>query len=158
MAGMKFDTNTPIGIAAGLWLAGQLEGEKIPDFWKNLDPKMKGAALVFAGDWLPKQKFLKNAVKNADMRSGGGAGLQAAGIQTLMEEFGVAGVGQNRLTDDDYLVVAIEGDYDIDVINEDVLGDDEYEDDIDVINEDVLGDDDDYGDDDDDDEDDVIWD
>ena len=164
---MKFNINTPLGIAGGLWLVSMLEGDRMPGFWKDLNPQLKAGILVFAGDFLPRQKFARNFLKNAQLREGLGAGFQAAGIKTLMEEFGLAGVGQTtRLRDDDILAVAIEGDYydaydedvlgedDIDVINDDIVDDDEYQDDIRVINEDVLGNED---DDDDDDDDDVIW-
>ena len=142
---MKFDFNTPMGIAGGVFLAGMLDGDKMPAFWQDLDPKMKAAALVFAGDWLPKQKFVKGAIKSGPMRDGAGAGLQAMGIQQLLQEFDVIqGIGQSQLRDDDILAVAIEGD-------------DYYDDDLDVVNDDVLADDD-YDDDDDDDDDDDMWD
>jgi len=170
MAAQKFSINTPLGIAGGIFIANLMEGDKMPDFWKNLDPNMKGAALVFAGDFLPKQKFVKNAIKGGDMRDGLGAGLQATGIRILMEENNVLnGIGQSRrLKDDDILAVAIEGDADdyddLDVVNDDILSDD-YEDDLDIVNDDVLADsheddymDDDYMDDDEDDDDDTIWD
>ena len=145
MAKTKFDMNTPLGMAGGIWAALQLEtNEKVPEFIANLDPKVLAAAQVFLGDWLPKQKFAKNALKNNDMRNGAGYGIQSVGVRGLMEEFGIAGVGAtgNDLQDDDILAVAIEGDY---------YGDDEYDDDVDVINDDVLGEE--YEDEDDD----VIW-
>jgi len=168
--GTKFDMNKPLGIAGGVWLAKQLESDKMPAFVQDLDPRMVAAGLVFVGDWLPKQSFAKNAIKNADLREGAGAGIQAVGILSLMEEFGMAGIGQGskQLRDDDILAVAIEGhiddDDDLDIVNADVLSEDYDDDDLDVVNDDVLSyddddddDDDDYFDDDDDDDDDLNW-
>lgn len=158
MANQKFDFNTPLGIAGGLWAGNMLDNENMPQFIQDLNPQMKAAALVFLGSWLPKQKFAKNAVKSAELRDGVGAGITASGVQTLLEEFGFAGVGATgQLRDDDILAVAIEGDYDDDiaVVNADEYDDEEYEDDIDVINADVLAEDvlsEDWSDDDDDDD------
>jgi len=170
---MKFNINKPLGVGIGVWGANMLEADQMPQFWKDLNPQMKAAALIFAGDFLPKQKFVKGFIKNGDMRDGIGSGLMAVGVQTLLEEFNMlSGVGQSRtqLRDDDILMVAIEGDYDdddLDVVNADVLSDDDdyYDDDLDVVNADVLSDsheddymDDDYIDDDEDDDDDTVWD
>lgn len=162
---LTFDTNKAMGMAGAIWGTGQLIKQ---DFYTNLNvpTNIEAIAMVFLGDWVPKQQFARNALKNDSMRNGLGSGLEAMGIINLLESFGVGNVGaMGQLRDDDILAVAIEGtddedyedvsdymedeedisfvdgdDDDIDVVNEDVLGDD---DDLDVVNEDVLGDDDD---------------
>jgi len=145
MAKMKFDFMEPVGIGTGLFGANLLESDAMPDFYKDLNPTMKGAALVFAGSFVPKQKFAKKLIKNPSLRDGIGAGVQAEGIRLLMEEFGILS-GISALKDDDVLLVALNADdfsdEDIPTINEDVLAEDMedlLDEDIPTINEDVLG-------------------
>ena len=136
--------NELIGMAGGSFADKKGIDTLIPEDW---DPKMKAGAKIFGIGWLMKQDFVKNLIKDEGMRNGAKAAIQVHGVDELMEEFNIAGMGDDA--DDAELAVVIEGvedvdtddddmggDDDLDVVNEDVLGDD---DDLDVVNEDVLG-------------------
>lgn len=109
------------------------------EFMTSLDPKLAAVGKIVIGEYAPKQDFLRKMVKNDSLLRGAGDGLAVLGIKDLMTEMGlIQGVGNTQ--DDDDLVVVIEGIDDLDIVNEDILGEDE---DMDVVNEDILGDDDD---------------
>lgn len=142
---MGFDLTKIGGIAGGVFAGKKLDELEMLSTW---DPKMKAVAKIALGEFGQKQSFVRNAIKNDNLLRGVGDGLIAQGATELMTEMGFIQGDNSALEDDDELVVVIDGVDDLDVVNEDVLGDD---DDLDVVNEDVLGDDDDDDDDDNDD-------
>jgi len=158
MAKLDFNFKRAGGMAGGLYAVTKLD---TMDFVQNLDPKLAAAGKIFLGDWLPKQKFVSGMVKDKNLVDGVGLGIMANGITGLMSEFGISGIGESVLADDDILAVAIEGDAsdeefdffsgidDLDTINDDDLDtinddddDPDYVDDLPAMNEDVLSDDD----------------
>ncbi len=104
----------------------------IPD---TVDPRLRAAGKFILGSWFPKQKFAKGML-NSDMLEGAGASLKVHGADELLGALGVAGFEEDVLGEDDYLAVAVEGIDDI--YTDDGIGAD---DDLDVVSEDVLGDD-----------------
>jgi hypothetical protein len=137
------------GMAGGVLADKKFVDEQLGKF--ITDPKLKAVAKIALGEYGMKLDFVRGIVKDDNITDGVGAAFTVNGINELMTEMGIAGMGQ--VDDDTELAVAIEGiddidtdddmsgDDDIDTVNEDVLGDDD--DDIDTVNEDVLGDDDD---------------
>lgn len=137
--GGGFDTQNLLGLGIAAFANKQIDGLT---FVQSQDPKMVAAGKIILGSWGMNQSFVTGTITDPSMRTGIGNGIAYEGIKSLMAEFGIAGMANDSLSDNDDLAVVIEGDDDDDdgSFNEDVLGDD---DDIDTINEDVLGDDDD---------------
>ena len=148
---MGIDTSKLMGMTGGVFA----EKKFLSDFLDKYitDKKMKAVALIAIGEYAPKQDFVKNFMKDEAILRGAGDAITIIGIQDLLAEMGIAGMGAPEDTDE--LAVVIEGveesdmdedllgdDDDINVVNEDVLGDD---DDLNVVNEDILGDDEDDG-------------
>jgi len=131
----SFDLNKLLGLAVGIY-----GGYKINDlsFLSSWDPKLISVGKIALGEMGQNQPMIKNLLKNDGATKGAGDGLTSVGMTELLRELGLIS-GMGNLRDDDEIFIALDGIDDIDVVNEDVLGDD---DDIDVINEDVLGDDD----------------
>lgn len=135
-----FNITKLAGLAGGVWSAPQID--RLLDMVNITDPKMKAGAKVFAGEFLPKQKFIKDIVKNDVITSSVGDGISAMGLAQIMKEFGLAEdvLGADDMEDFDEkfdLSVVIEG---LDDTEEDLYGDDDDEgDDLDTVNEDVLG-------------------
>lgn len=142
-SGGKLGINTSklIGIAGGV-LAKKKGLDTLGFLNDNIsDPKMRALAKIAVGEFGPKQSFVKDMVKDSDMLNGAGDAIVALGIADLLTEMNIGNLG--ALEDGDDLAVAIEGIDDMDTVNDD---DRRYRrsrrDDIDVVDDDVLGDDD----------------
>ncbi len=131
-------------IGGGIFADRKFINEQLTKFID--DDKMRAVAKIAIGEFLPKQDFAKNLVKDQDLLDGFGASMTVVGIEELMTSMNIAGMGED-VSDDDSLAVVLDGvddidgsdmNADIDTVNEDVLGGD-----IDTVNEDVLGIDDD---------------
>lgn len=132
-----WDMEEIAGIGAGVYASPMIDGAIPANL--NLDPKVIGAGKFYLGRMLEKGKF----GGGGSFMRGAGMSLQVTGAQDLMRAFGLIQGDEDDLVVsidgiDDNDPDSIEGDDDIDTINEDVLG----EDDIDTVNEDVLGEDD----------------
>jgi hypothetical protein len=138
--GSLINTSKLLGIAGGLF--GEKQINKL-DFVTKQDPKLIAAGKILLGEYAQDNDTIKGFVKDDSARRGAGDALIVKGVEGLMAEFGIAGIGKpnaRKIKDTD----------DLAVVTEDVLGDDDElgEDDLNTVNEDVLGDDDELGDDD----------
>lgn len=148
---MALNTDKLIGMAGGVFI--QDKGlNKLFDQFNLTDPTMRAVAKIAVGEFAMNLPAVKGILKNDSMTNGIGDAISVVGMEELFRNLGmISGPG---LSDEDDLVVAIEGiddldedeetvngdDDDMDVVNEDILGED---DDMDVVNEDILGEDDD---------------
>jgi len=133
---MGIDIMKLAGMGGGVFADKKFLDEQLAKFIE--DPMFRAVAKLALGELAPKQKFVKDLVKDQSLLDGVGAAFAVTGIQELMVEMKIAGMGEDVLGEDDELAVLIDG---IDDIDEDDMGDD-----IDTINDD-FGDDDDMGED-----------
>jgi len=146
-----------LGLAAGIYLTDKFIEPQLDKMIPEMNNTVKGGALAVGADFLGEMKFVKDSLKDENLRNGLITGIQAVGAIKAMKGAGITGIGQNNagLEDDDEFAVVIEGvedealaiydgDEDLDVVSVDVLADDDqYNDDLDIISVDILADDDD---------------